>query len=338
MLRIGIIGFGFMGRMHYANWHKLENAKVVAICDTDPNIIENSKKACGNLEGADQAISFEDLNIYADYDKMLADNLVDAVSITLPTYLHCSFGIKALQAGVHVLCEKPMALDLEQCHQMIAAADKSDKVLQIGHCIRFWPEYAKTKEIVDGGKYGKIIAATFKRLGSAPTWGAEGWFENNDRSGGVALDLHIHDSDFVQYLFGMPKAVRSFGSPASGNRLKYISSVYSFDDDKLVTAEGSWAMMPSFGFEMSFTIVMEKATIVFDCSRDPSFKVCPVEGEAFTPNIAKGDGYSLEIEHFAGLISGRKLSEITTLEQSLNSVRLVKAEIESIQKKSEIVF
>ena len=96
--------------------------------------------------------------------------------------------------------------------------------------------------------------------------------------------------------------------------------------------------MPSFGFEMSFTIVMEKATIVFDCSRDPSFKVCPVEGEAFTPNIAKGDGYSLEIEHFAGLISGRKLSEITTLEQSLNSVRLVKAEIESIQKKSEIVF
>jgi hypothetical protein len=136
----------------------------------------------------------------------------------------------------------------------------------------------------------------------------------------------------------MPKGVKSSGTPASGNGLRYITTVYSFDDDKLVTAEGSWAMAPSFGFEMSFTIVMEKATLVFDCSRDPAFKICPVEGEAFTPSVAKGDGYSLEIEHFAGLISGKKLSEITALEQSLNSIRLVKAEIESIQKNSEITL
>jgi predicted dehydrogenase len=332
MLRIGIIGFGFMGRMHYANWLNLENAKVVAICDTDPNIIENSKKACGNLEGADQAISFEDVNIYADYDKMLADNLVDAVSITLPTYLHCSFSIKALRAGVHVLCEKPMALDLEQCHQMTAAADKSNKVLQIGHCIRFWPEYAKAKEIVDGGKYGKVIAATFKRLGSVPTWGADRWFENDDRSGGVAFDLHIHDSDFVQYLFGMPKGVRSFGTPASGNGLRYITSVYSFDDDKLVTAEGSWAMMPSFGFQMSFNIVMEKATIVFDCSREVPFRVCAADGEVFSPEVVSGDGYSREIDHFAKRINAQPVPEVITLQDSMNSIEIVCAEIESIKK------
>ena len=336
MLRVGVVGFGFMGRMHYANWSKCENASVVAICDADPNALKNKDGSAGNIEGADEKIDFDGLELYGDVSDMLAKANLDAVSITLPTFLHTKFSIMSLEAGVHVLCEKPMALDVEQCRRMIAFAEKSGKILQIGHCIRFWPEYARTKEIIESGKYGNIIAATFTRLGSAPTWGADDWFANDDRSGGVALDLHIHDSDFVQYLFGMPKSVQTFGNPASGKGLKYITTCYSFDDDKLVTAEGSWAMTGSFGFEMSFNIVMEKATIVFDCSRQPSFKVCPADGDVFTPDIAKGDGYSLEIEHFAGLANGEKLPEVITLDQSLNSIRLVKAEIESIQKKSEI--
>ncbi|MCF7954871.1 MAG: Gfo/Idh/MocA family oxidoreductase [Phycisphaerae bacterium] len=331
MLRIGIVGFGFMGRMHYANWSKCENAKVVAICDSDPDIIENSKKAGGNIEGADSAIDFDSLEVYSDFDKMLSDGVVDAISLTLPTFLHCSFTVKALEAGLHVLCEKPMALNVDECNKMAAAAVSSDKVLQIGHCIRFWPEYVKAKEIVDSGEYGKVIAATFSRLGSAPTWGADDWFASDDHSGGVAMDLHIHDSDYIQYLFGMPKSVQGFGSPASGKGLKCITTRFDYGDDKLVTAEGSWAMSPSFGFEMSFNIVMEKATIVYDCSREKAFRVCPGDGDEFTPEVATGDGYMREIEHFARLISGEKLPEVITLAQSTKSIELVKAEIKSIQ-------
>jgi predicted dehydrogenase len=338
MLRIGIVGFGFMGRMHYANWSKCENASVVAICDSDPDIIENSKKAGGNIEGADSAIDFDALTVYSDFDKMLADGVVDAISITLPTFLHCSFTIKALEAGLHVLCEKPMALNVDECNKMAAAAVNSGKVLQIGHCIRFWPEYATTKEIIDSGKYGEVVSATFKRVGTAPGWGADDWFTKDDRSGGVALDLHIHDSDYVQYLFGMPKSVRSFGNPATGKGLKCITSRYDFGDDKLVTAEGSWAMSPTFGFEMSFTIVMEKATIVYDCTREPAFKICPAEGDVTTPEVEKGDGYSLEIAHFAGLVNGEKLPEVITLAESTNSIQLVNAEIDSIQNKSDIAI
>jgi predicted dehydrogenase len=336
MLRIGIVGFGFMGRMHYANWSKCEGAKVVAICDTDPDIIENSKKAGGNIAGAENAVDFESLTVYSDFEKMLADNAVDAISMTLPTFLHCDFSIKALEAGVHVLCEKPMALDPQLCDKMSEAAKKSGKILQIGHCIRFWPEYVKAKEIIDSGDYGAVVSATFKRLGSAPSWGADDWFAQDDRSGGVAMDLHIHDSDYVQYLFGLPKGVQSFGHPASGKGMKCITTSYSFGDDKVVTAEGSWAMSPSFGFEMSFNIVMEKATLMYDCSREPSFKVCPVEGDAFTPDVVTGDGYSLEIEHFAGLVRGESLPEVITLQQSTDSIRIVQAEIKSVQDQCEI--
>jgi len=109
-----------------------------------------------------------------------------------------------------------MALTTAECNRMIRAAAKSGKVLQIGHCVRFWPEYAKAKEIVDSGQYGKVVAGMFQRLGSAPGWSVDNWFIDEARSGGVALDLHIHDTDYVQYLLGCPRRCAATGprSPA----------------------------------------------------------------------------------------------------------------------------
>jgi predicted dehydrogenase len=343
MLKIAIAGFGFMGRMHYKCYKALENARVVAVCDLNPNIEEDTKKAVGNVGKTEESVDFSNIELYADYEKMLAEAKLDAVSITLPTYLHADFSIKALQAGLNVLCEKPMALNVQDCERMIAQANRSGKVLQIGHCVRFWPEYAKAKQIVDSGKYGKVIAATFQRLGAAPAWSIDNWFINEKRSGGVALDLHIHDTDFVQYLFGMPRAVYSFGAKGPGGELLHIVTQYLYDDNKTVTAEGSWAMTPSFGFEMSFNIALAKATIVYDLTRQPSFKICPAEstgcltaGQFITAEVEKGDGWFLEIAHFVKTISGQKVKPVTTLEQSMNSVKIVEAEKESIRKGQKV--
>ena len=340
MLKIGIVGFGFMGRMHYRCWRARDDAQIAAICDANENIIEDSKKAVGNIEGAEDAVDFTGINIYSDIGKMLAEEKLDAVSITLPTYLHARYTIEVLKSGVHVLCEKPMGLNVAECESMMAAAKSSPahpmgwasgKVLQIGHCVRFWPEYAKTKEIVASGEYGKVLAATFRRLADEPTWSYDNWILNDERSGGVALDLHIHDTDFVQYLFGMPRAVCSFGGKNSAGRLVHIVTQYLYDDDKVITAEGGWAMMPSFGFEMSFNIVQEKATIVHNSARKPAFKVCPAEGEAFTPDVQSGDGYILQIDHFVRAMKGEKITPVTTLEESRDSVKIVEAEKKSIQ-------
>ncbi|MBN2271589.1 MAG: Gfo/Idh/MocA family oxidoreductase [Sedimentisphaerales bacterium] len=331
MLRIGIVGFGFMGRTHYSCWNKVKGAKVVAICDVNPNIVEDTTKAVGNIGDATSNIDFARIKLYSDFDKMLADAKLDAVSITLPTFLHPECSIKALSAGVNVMCEKPMALTVAECEKMIAAAKKTGKLLQIGHCVRFWPEYAKAKEIIDSGKYGKVIAASFRRFGSSPTWSADDWFLDEQRSGGMALDLHIHDSDYVQHLFGMPKAVYSTGAKAPGGGLAHISTQYIYDGIA-VTAEGGWAMTPSFGFEMSFHLALERASIIYDLTRVPMFKLCPVSGEPFTPKVAQGDGWLLQIKHFAKLIQGEELEVITTLEQSRDSVRIVAAEKESVKK------
>ncbi len=336
MLKVGIVGFGFMGQTHYKCWKGIEGASVTAICDVNPNIVEDTKRAVGNIGDTEQEIDFSGLQLYTDFEEMLKSAGLDAVSITLPTCLHADFSIKALKAGVNVFCEKPMALNVEDCERMITETERSGKVMQIGHCVRFWPEYAKAKEIVGSGEYGRVIAATFQRLGSAPTWSIDNWFLDEKRSGGMALDLHIHDTDYVQYLFGIPKAVCSFGAKGPGGGLAHIVTQYLYDDDKVVTAEGGWAMMPTFGFEMSFNIALEKATIVYDLTREPAFRICPAEGEAFTPKVQERDGWFLEIEHFARAISGEKVKPITTLEQSRDSVKIVAAEKESAGKMEKV--
>ena len=336
MLRVGIVGFGFMGRMHFRCWQARQDAQVVAVCDANPNIKEDTQKAIGNIEGAASAIDFEGIELFTDFDAMIEKANLDAISLTLPTYLHVEFSERALARGVNVLCEKPMALDEAGCSRMLEAARKSGKTLQIGHCLRFWPEYVKAKEIVDSGKYGKVVAAMFQRLGAPPGWSQDNWFIDEKRSGGVALDLHIHDTDYVQYLFGMPKAVCSHGAKGPGEALIHIVTQYVYGDDLVVTAEGGWGMMPGFGFEMSFNLVMEKATIVYDLTREPALRVCPAEGEVFTPEMPQDDGYVAQVDHFAKTIQGQPVPEVITLEESRDSVKIVAAERQSIDERKQV--
>ncbi len=338
MLKIGIVGFGFMGRMHYRIWKAIKDAQVVAICDANPNIKEDTKRAVGNIKGADSEIDFTGIEVYRDLEQMLDKARLDAISLTLPTYLHADCSEKALSRGVNVLCEKPMALTVADCDRMIAAARRSGKVLQIGHCVRFWPEYAKAKEIVDSGEYGKVVAAMFQRLGAPPGWSADNWFIDEKRSGGVALDLHIHDTDYVQYLFGMPKSVCSHGAKGPAGQLIHMLTEYEYGEDKLILAEGGWGMTTAFGFEMSFNLVLEKATIVYDLTRKPMLRICPAEGEEFTPPVSDGDGYLQEIEYFVKVLRGEVVKPIITLEQSRNSVRIVEAEKKSINNKQRVMI
>ena len=336
MLRIGIVGFGFMGRMHFRCWNARKDAQVVAVCDANPNIKEDTHRAVGNIDGAAGDIDFTGIELFADFDQMIATAGLDAISLTLPTYLHAEFSGRALSQGVHVLCEKPMALTAGDCDRMIAAAHKSGKVLQIGHCLRFWPEYVKAKELVDSGQYGKVVAAMFQRLGSPPGWSLDNWFVDESRSGGVALDLHIHDTDYVQYLLGMPKAVCSHAAAGPQGSLIHIVTQYIYGDDQVVTAEGGWGMTPGFGFEMSFNLILEKATIVYDLTRQPALRVCPAAGDVFTPEVASQDGYVRQVEHFAKAIQGQAVPPIITLEQSRDSVKIVEAEKQSIRKRERV--
>lgn len=338
MLRVGIVGFGFMGRMHYRCWKALAGATVAAVCDADPRAFEENAKNRGNIAGAEGDAALSNVNVYHDLAEMTRQEKLDAVSITLPTYLHPASTIAALEAGWHVLCEKPIALDLGEASRMIEAARRTGKVLQVGHCIRFWPEYAKARQLVAGGEHGRVLAATFQRLSATAARKSGSWYTQQERSGGMPLDLHIHDTDFVQQLFGMPRSVSSHGAAAANGGLAHIVTRYDFGDGKLVVAEGGWAMMPSFGFQMRFHIVLERATIDFDYQRDPKLRLATADGPLVAPRCEAGDGYSRQVAHFARRIRGEQVPDVLTPEDAWNSLRIVEAERESARTGREVTI
>ena len=102
--------------------------------------------------------------------------------------------------------------------------------------------------------------------------------------------MHIHDTDYVSYVFGTPKAIKSQGVIGPSGDYDYTSTSYIYDDAKIITSEAGWILSDSFGFEMSFNVILEKATICYDCTRDPAFKVCPAGEKQFSPEVLPGDG------------------------------------------------
>ena len=336
MLRIGIVGWGFMGKMHFRCYKSNTNVEVTAICDADAKQLQNSSGVAGNISGAEDDLDLSNIALYSDLSKMLAEEKLDALSIASPTFLHASQTIEALNAGVHVFCEKPMSLNSGDCREMAEVAKQSGKTLQIGHCIRFWPEYVQAKEIIDSQKYGKVLAATFQRLSLTPTWSWDNCFLDGKRSGGAMLDLHIHDTDYVQYVFGMPKEVFSRGVMGPSGEFDHTVTQYLYGNDCVITAEGGWIMAPGFGFEMSFKIMLEKATLVYSSAQEPTFRIFPIDGETIIPEIPTGDGYSFEIQHFIDTLSGKAVPSIITPEQSGDSVKIIEAEKESIRNNDKI--
>ena len=336
MLRIGIVGLGFMGKMHFRCYNSLNNVEIIAICDADTSRLQDTSGFAGNISGAEDDLDLRNIALYSDLSKMLAEGELDALSIASPTFLHASQTIEALNAGVHVFCEKPMALNSGDCREMAEVAKQSGKTLQIGHCIRFWPEYVQAKEIIDSQKYGKVLAATFQRLSLTPTWSWDNCFLDGKRSGGAMLDLHIHDTDYVQYVFGMPKEVFSRGVMGPSGEFDHTVTQYLYGNDCVITAEGGWIMAPGFGFEMSFKIMLEKATLVYSSAQEPTFRIFPIDGETIIPEIPTGDGYSFEIQHFVDTLSGKAVPSIITPEQSGDSVKIIEAEKESIRNNDKI--
>jgi predicted dehydrogenase len=311
MIRVGVIGLGFMGAVHLRNWQAQEGVEVVAVCDANPI---SGAATQGNINAGSGALDLDGVSIYTDVAEMLSTENLDAVSITLPTHLHKVISIQCLEAEVHVLCEKPMALNRADCDAMIAASKQAGKHLMVAHCIRFWPAYAWAKLAVESGEYGKVLAADFSRLTYAPAWDEASWLSDASKSGGIALDLHIHDLDFIQYLFGAPKDIRSI---CSGTR--HVQTWVDYGDERVVSATASWLMPESFGFEMSYKIVFEKAAAVLDGT---GLKIYPAEGEFFSPELDEGDGYSREIEYFSGMVSGKNNGSEMTPEQARESVRM----------------
>ncbi|MCK5736840.1 MAG: Gfo/Idh/MocA family oxidoreductase, partial [Spirochaetaceae bacterium] len=196
MIRIAVVGLGFMGKTHIGVYNQLANAEIAALCDRNLDRVNlTSLDAGGNIESSSGLVDFSDIPKYIDFDEMLTNGGFDVVDITLPTDVHVDFAIKSLKAGYHVFVEKPLALDYKSAMLISEAAELSGKICSVGQCLRFWPLYTEVKKIMDTGDYGAVRHAEFGRYSPPATWIVDGWSKDSSRSGNASLDLHIHDVD-----------------------------------------------------------------------------------------------------------------------------------------------
>lgn len=320
MIKIGLVGIGGMGGVHFNVYKNLKDVQVVAVADVRTDM-------------AKEKVNDDSISIYASLDKLLASERVDIIDICTPSYLHCELSIKALQHGVHVLSEKPMSLTAEDAEKIISVANQTDKFFMTAHVVRFMQPYVYLKSVIDSGELGELVRLDMKRLSSIPLWSWDDWMRDTSRSGGTPIDLSIHDIDFIQYLFGEPSDISGIYRKLSDNN-DYISSDLIYDCFT-VSAEATWynANLP---FEASYLAVFQNGFVKFQDDKvfknDMEIDLNLENTETDTGiNLSNTDGYAAEIEYFINCVKSNTRPQLVTPESSKASISLVERILKSVK-------
>jgi predicted dehydrogenase len=333
MVRVGIAGIGFMGVTHFKAYPQVEGAQVTAIFTRDPKKLAGDwSNVRGNFGDAGGVQDLSGLKKYDQLEALLADPEIDLIDLCLPSYLHRDLAIRAMEAGKHVLVEKPIALTVEDADAMIAAAEKTGRLLMVAQVLRFWPEFAAIKDLMDSGELGALRAANFKRVISKPDWSGDDWFSDPNKTGGPVVDLHIHDTDFVQYLFGPPAAVWSTGILADNGQVDYLATQYLYPGRNLcVSAQSGALATKGVPFEHGFDVYFEHGMLKHNSSTTPKLELHREDGttEELTPRVSDGFAEQLRVAT-EGAASG-KLPELVAGRTARSSLATVLAEAESVR-------
>ena len=309
-MKVGLIGIGGMGNVHFNCYKKMAGIEV-AVADIRVDMAK--EKVAGYAP------------VYESYEEMIKVEKPDFVDICTPSYMHADMAVKAMELGCHVLCEKPMSISSDEAQRMIDAKEKYGKLLMTAHVVRFMAPYVYLKSVIDSGELGKPVHVIMHRLSEAPKWSWENWMLDTDKSGGVALDLSVHDIDFTQYVFGQPKSLEASYQDIKDNT-NYVCSTFFYDGFSVNTV-GAW-YNASIPFRAEYLAVFENGYVeskggkVTKNGAEVSLEV----GEASENtgiNLSGADGYSDEIRYFIDCIKcGREPARVAP-ESSLTSVKLV---------------
>ncbi len=311
MLKVGLIGVGGISGAHIPAWEAMDDVELVALCDIRPG----------------QMTRYADKRCYTDFDDMLKNEQLDILDICLPTYLHADYAVKAMEKGIHVLTEKPVSLKEEDARRVYEAAEKNHVCFMVAQVLRFWPEYEFVKEVYDSGRYGKLLSGSMTRLGVKPKWSWDNWMFDENRSGLVPFDLHIHDLDFMVYAFGAPKDKNTFRARRPDQDV--LTAMYVYDGFYL-HSEAAW-YAAEYPFEMKFRFQFEKALVVLD----GTLKVYGADGSVSGTDAAQGEtgaislpqtnAYANEIRYFTDCVKAGKPADKVKPEELEMVIRILKS-------------
>ncbi len=322
-MKIGVVGLGFMGSTHLQAYQNVANAEIVAVASSDEKKLSGDLSSIsGNLERDGKQMDFGAAARHPTAEDLIADPNVEAVDLCTPSYLHAPQAIAALEAGKHVLVEKPMALSGEQCDQMIAASERAGKVLMVAQVLRFFPDWAKAREIIHSGDLGPVRHAFFYRKCAAPSWSK--WMHDKSKSGGGVFDLLIHDFDFCQHLFGPPAAIRATGVEAMEKGIDVLEAHLEYPNGPQVTIAGGWRHPQAYPFSMEFTIVCDGGTLDYR-SGTRELTLFKSSGESELVETSGVDGFEAQVRAFTNACEAGTPAELCRPEHSAEAIRMTLA-------------
>lgn len=326
MLKVGIIGYGGIGHSHLACWAQLKDyAQVVAVADIREEKREELKDR-------------KDLKLYADGADLIENEDVDIIDICIPTFLHTKYAVMAMEKGCDVFLEKPVCLNEEEAQLLIETQKKTGAKVQVGLVVRFEDEYSWVKDAIDNNTYGKVVCAEFHRLSQHVGWSWDNWYATPEKSGTVALDMHIHDVDFVRYMMGKnPDSVKSHATRDKDGVIQQIFSTYKYGDVVINTIAG-WDFPNTYTFGMPFLVKFERATVTFNHERVLTVytndeKFCPEFKKEYEGVVENGMNLSIRgpyVNELKWFVTETipKGNNKASLEDGIESARLAWKEIE----------
>ena len=327
-----------MGWIHWLAYQQITGVQVAAICEQDAKRLAGDwTDIQGNFGPPGEHVDLEGIATYQDLDDLVNDDSLDFIDICLPPSFHLKAIEAAAKAGKQVFCEKPLALNLNDCDLANQACQRGGVSLLVGHVLPFFPEYQIARQEIASGKYGELLGGHFKRVISDPTWLTH--FYDPDKVGGPLIDLHIHDAHLIRLLFGMPNEVTSIGRTRN-SVVSYCDSVFRFDNPDVCVSTCSGVInQQGRPFTHGFEIHLERATMHFefagfsDTGESMPLKILTSDGEVVRPTLDNTDplqGFISEITEVVHSINTGELSEILAGELARDAIEMCQAQSESV--------
>jgi predicted dehydrogenase len=250
-LRVGIAGAGLIAGVHARAYQEIDGLRIVAIADPVPGKAERLAAEVGAavVDGFDA----------------LVDADIDILSVCTPTPTHAALTIPALQAGLHVMCEKPIARTLEDARRIVQMAETALGTLMIGHVSRFEDDHRQAKQIVDAGHLGDVTMMSHSVTTSLPGWSQFGWLSDPELSGGPLVDLAVHSFDFMSWLSGSEVVrLHAVAADTAVGTSTYALVHLRYASGAIARVETSWAHPASHGFKLAAEIIGTEGRLSWD--------------------------------------------------------------------------
>jgi len=331
-MKVAVAGLGFMGLTHLRVWRSMPQVKVVAVASDDPvRLSGDLREVAGNLGLPGERLDFSSYRKYSDWREAALDPEVEAVDICLPTDLHAEACRTALEAGKHVLVEKPLALDSVTARQILDTARAAGRTLMVAQVLRFFPAYRVLQQMAQAGNTGAIRTATFRRQCAAPRWSA--WLLEGARSGGAAFDLLVHDADMCIRLFGLPAAVSATGFGCLERGTDWFTANLRYPETA-VSIAGGWGPGPDYPFSMEYSVAGEGGVLEYNSARE-EVVFFPSQGGRSKIDLEPVDPYHSEIEYFFKCCRENSAPELCPPADSAAAVRIAECMVESRRRGGE---